>query len=233
MLNDLVIERSEGIARMAHIVDRPALFARGIEMGEIQLLVRRAESGEQVERVVQNPVRIGVRPVDLVQDQNGAKAELEGLAEHELGLGHNALFGIHQQQAAIHHAKDTLHLAAEVGVAGGVDDVDAGLTRRAIPKDTGALGQNGNAALTLLVVGVHGPLNGCFVGSEYPRLRQKLVDQRGFAVVNVRDDGDVTHGLGGRGHGLGTDFVRVRKETGARLVRDCGQQSHPDRIETR
>jgi hypothetical protein len=55
----------------------------------------------------------------------GLKTDLQSLADHELGLRHRALGGVDQHDGAVHHRQDTLDLAAEVGVARGVDDVDA------------------------------------------------------------------------------------------------------------
>ena len=104
--------------------------------------------------------------VDLVEAEDRAQAHLQRLAQHELGLGHDAFFGVHQEDAAVHHTEDPLDLAAEVGVAGGVDDVDAGLARFSVPEDAGALGEDGDPALALLVVGVHGALNRRLIGSE-------------------------------------------------------------------
>ena len=46
------------------------------------------------------------------------------LAEHEARLGQGALGGVHQQEHAVDQAQAALDLAAEVGVARGVDDVD-------------------------------------------------------------------------------------------------------------
>ena len=127
----------------------------------------------------------------------GLQAHLQRLAEHELGLRHDAFLGVDQQHAAVDHAQDPLHLAAEVGVAGGVDDVDPGLAGLAVPQHRGALGQDGDAALALLVVGVHGALGVRLVGAEDAGLGEQLVDQRGLAVVDVGDDGDVAqrHGI--------------------------------------
>ena len=76
-----------------------------------------------------------VRAVDLVDADDGAQPELERLLQHELGLRHRAFGGVHQQDDAVHHVEDALHLAAEVGVAGRVDDVDAGV----LPVDRGDL----------------------------------------------------------------------------------------------
>jgi len=161
-------------------------------VGEVELVVGGAHGGEQVEGLVQHLVRIGVSAVDLVQHHDGAQAELQRLAEHELGLGHDPFLGVDEQQAAVHHAEDPLHLAAEVGVAGSVDDVDARLASLAVPEHRGALGQDGDAAFALLVVGVHGAFDRRLVGAEHTRLGEELVDQRSLAVVDVGDDGDVS-----------------------------------------
>ena len=56
------------------------------------------------------------------------------------------------------------------------------------------LGQDGDAALALEVVAVHHPLLQVLVGGEHAGLAQQLVDQRGLAVVDVGDDGDVADG---------------------------------------
>src|SRR5690606_22000858 len=153
----------------------------------------------QVERLVVHPVRVGVGAVDLVDAQDGLQAHLERLGQHEFGLRHDAFLGVDQQHAAVDHAQDALDLAAEVGVAGGVDDVDPGLARLAVPHYRGALGQDGDAPLTLLVVGVHGALDGRLVGAEHARLGEKLIDEGGLAVVDVGDDGDVAQVHSGLG----------------------------------
>ena len=43
------------------------------------------------------------------------------LLQDKAGLGHGALRRVHQQQDAVDHLEDPLHLAAEVGVSRGVD----------------------------------------------------------------------------------------------------------------
>ena len=52
--------------------------------------------------------------------------------------------------------------------------------------------QNRNAALTLQIVAVHDALLHYLIGTEGTALLQHLVDQRCLAVVNVRDDCDVS-----------------------------------------
>jgi hypothetical protein len=85
------------------------------------------------------------------------------------------------------HGQDALHLAAEIGVARRVDDVDA----RVLPDDRRRLGKDGDASFLLEVVRIHHALGDALVFTERPGLRQQLVDERRLAVVDVGDDGDV------------------------------------------
>jgi hypothetical protein len=78
----------------------------------------------------------------------------EGLAQHEPGLGQRALGGVDQQHDAVDHGERPLDLAAEVGVTGGVDDVE----RDVAPHQRGVLGEDRDALLTLEVHRVHDPL---------------------------------------------------------------------------
>ena len=80
-------------------------------------------------------------------------------------------------------------------MAGRIDDVDVGT----LVGHGAVLRQNGNAALFFQIVAVHHALGNVLVRSERTRLLQQLVDQRGFAVVNVGDYGDVAKGAG---HGV-------------------------------
>src|SRR2546423_8617874 len=57
--------------------------------------------------------------------------------------------------------------------------------------DGAVLGEDGNATLALDVVGIDDALAEPLVGGKGARLLQQAVDQRGLAVVDVRDDGDV------------------------------------------
>ena len=59
------------------------------------------------------------------------------------------------------------------------------------------LGEDGDAALALEVVGIHRALGHLLVVAEGAGLLQQPVDQGGLAVVDVGDDGDVAelHGL--------------------------------------
>jgi hypothetical protein len=55
------------------------------------------------------------------------------------------------------------------------------------------LGQNGDAALALQIVGVHHAIDHSFIGAEGAALAQHGVHQRGFSVINVRDNCDIAN----------------------------------------
>ena len=115
------------------------------------------------------------------------------LAQHEAGLRQRPLGRVDQQQHPVDHRQPALHLAAEVGVAGGVDDVDHGDAAVGVmPVHRGVLGQDRDAFFAFQVAGVHHPLD-CVVAALRQRagLPQHRVDQRRLAVVDVRDDRDV------------------------------------------
>ena len=121
--------------------------------------------------------------------------------DHELGLRQRPFGGVDQHQRAVHHVEDALDLAAEIGVAGRVDDVDPGV----LPDQRGRLGEDGDAALALEVVGIHGALGDALVVAERAGLLQQPVDQGGFAVVDMGDDGDVAQ--------VHVELLMVREES--------------------
>ena len=137
----------------------------------------------------------------------GRRPKRQRLAGDEAGLRHRPFEGVDQQQHRVDHLEHALDLAAEVGVAGRVHDVDAD----PFPGDGGELGQDGDAALALEVVRVHGAVGDDLAGPEGAGLAQEPVDQRGLAVVDVRDDGDVAD-LATAGSGI---RIQVGKGGGA------------------
>ena len=102
---------------------------------------------------------------------------------------------IDENDRTVHHIEDPLDLATEVGVARRIDDIDA----HVFPHQRGALGQDRNPALALEILRVHDQLLHLLIGAEDAGLLEHLVDERGLAVVDVGNDGDVAHGesLGG------------------------------------
>ena len=77
-------------------------------------------------------------------------------------------------------------------MAGGVHDIDVVLLIAIAPGDGGVLGQDGDAAFFFQLVGIHHPFGRGGALAERARLLQQLVDQGGFTVIDVRDDGDIT-----------------------------------------
>ena len=72
-------------------------------------------------------------------------------------------------------------------MARGVDDVDLD----ALVGAGAVLSQNGDAALTLDIAAVHDTLCHDLIVAESAALTQHGIHQRGLAVVNVSDNGDV------------------------------------------
>ena len=131
--------------------------------------------------------RAAARPVDLVDHHDGLEPEGQRLAGDEARLRHRTLDRIHQQQHPVDHRQHALDLAAEVGVPGGVDDVDA----RAAVLDGAVLGEDGDATLALDVVRIHDALAHALMRGEGAGLLEQAVHEGRLAVVDVRDDGDV------------------------------------------
>ena len=91
----------------------------------------------------------------------------ERLAQHVARLRQRAFAGVHQQHDAVHHLERAFHFAAEVAVAGRVHDVDLDV----VIEDGGVLGQNGDAALALQIVGVHDAFDQCSLARKVPLCR--------------------------------------------------------------
>ena len=112
--------RGEGLG-----VETGAAVARDrVDDRELDLLAARVEVEEELVDLVDDLVDARVRPVDLVHDEHDRQLRLERLAEHEPRLRQRALRRVDEQEHAVDHRQRALDLAAEVGVARRVDDVD-------------------------------------------------------------------------------------------------------------
>ena len=98
---------------------------------------------------------------------------------------------VHENEHAVHHAQRAFHFAAEIAVAGRVDDIDF----RVVIGERGILGENRDAAFALEIVRVHHALDQFLVGAEDAALAEHGVDERGLAVVDVGDNGDIANVL--------------------------------------
>jgi len=117
---------------------------------------------------------------------------LERVAQHEARLGHRAVKGVDDEQAPVGHLEHALHLAAKVGVARRVDDVD--LDVAVAHRDV--LSEDCDATLALLVVGVEHLIDDLLIVAEDVRGLQEAVHDGGLAVVDVGNDRNVADVLG-------------------------------------
>ncbi len=117
MRHDQIEQRRQIAPRRIELGDRPAVAARGEQGRKIELRLVGVQQREQVEDLVMHRFRAGVRPIDLVDDDDRLEAARQRLGDDELGLRHRPLGGIDQHEDAVDHAEDALDLAAEIGVA--------------------------------------------------------------------------------------------------------------------
>ena len=178
---------------------RPGLGVR-VDDREVDLVLVGAEVHEQLVDVVEHLGRARIGAVDLVEGHDHRQAPRHRLLQDVAGLGQRTLGRIDEQQDRIDHQQRPLDLAAEVGVAGRVDDVEAdvGVVDRRL------LGEDRDALLALEVARIHDPIDDGLVGAERAGLAEHRVHERGLAVVDVRDDRHVAEVLAGRGGGVGT-----------------------------
>ena len=206
-LENRLEQRPQVAARVLERAHGGAFLRRGEDHRELELAIVGAEVDEQIEDLVDHLVRALLRPVDLVHHQHDAQAVRERLAHHEAGLRHHAVDRVDQQQRRVDHPEHALDLAAEVGMARCIDEMDP----HALELDRGVLGVDRDAALALEVLAVHHALDHGLVLAEGAGLTQQAVDQRGLAVIDVRDDRDVADVL-------------------ARLLHGARQASRPGRL---
>lgn len=176
-----------------------AVDAGGINNREVELLVGGAELVKKIKDLINNPVWTRARAIDFIDHDNGLQSLCKGFHGDEAGLRHGAVNCVDQQQHRIHHGQHAFHFAAEIGMARGVDDIDTEVVAGAfvIPGNGRVLRQNGNASFLFLIVGIHHAFDFAGAFAEGAGLLQELVDEGGFAMVNVGDDGDVTDILEG------------------------------------
>ena len=129
----------------------------------------------------------GVRTVGLVDDDDGPEAELQGFFEHEACLRQRALRRVDEQKDAIDHPQDAFHFAAEVRVAGRVDDIDLD----ALPDERHVLGDDGDAPLALEIARIEDAIAHLVDIAEQLALSHHRVDERRFSMIDMGDDGDV------------------------------------------
>ena len=154
----------------------------------IQLLIAGAQVQHQLQHLIHYLVQAGIGPVHFIDDNDNSQILRQRLFQHKAGLRHGALRRVHQQQHAVHHLQHALHLAAKVGMTGGIYYIDLD----AVIGGGGVLCQNGDAALPLQVAGIHHAVLHHLVIAEGAALLEHLIDQRGLAVVYMGNNGYVS-----------------------------------------
>ncbi len=142
----------------------------------------------------QDGVHVGAGAIDLVDEQEGRDAEPLQRAHQDAGLRLHSLDRREHEHRSVEDGQGALDLGDEVGVAGGVDDVDGEVAER--ERDDG--GADGDAAPTLEREGVG--LGGPGVDGPGPvddsREMQEPFGQCGLTSVDMRQDAEVERTCG-------------------------------------
>ena len=187
LLDDGLHQRLQISIVILHAVLGNTVTGSSIDAREIQLLIISIQLHKELQHLVINIIYTLVRTVNLIDNHDWLQALLQSLTKHILGLRHRPLKGIYQQYNAVNHVQDTLHLAAEVSMARGINDVDLD----AIVHNSSILGKNCNASFTLQIAGVHNALGNLLVGAENMALLQHGIHQGSLAVVNVSNNSNI------------------------------------------
>ena len=137
--------------------------------------------------------RFSLGEVDLVDDWDQIEVVFHCEKSVCDSLGLNPLAGIHHQQGPLAGRQGSGNLIAEVHVAGGVDQVQlVGLTVVGLVIHGHSLALDGDAPFPLQLhlvkeLGFH------FLGPDSASNFQKAVGKCGLAMVNVRDDAEVSN----------------------------------------
>ena len=155
-----------------------------VEERALQLLVRSVQIHEQLEDLVHDLLGPRLRAVDLVDADDDRQIQRKGFLQDELRLRHCPFKGIDEKNDAVDHFQDTLYLAAEIRMAGCVNNIDL----CAVVGNGSILGQNRDASLALQVAGVHHALRHRLVLTEHTALTEHTVHERRLPVIYMRYD---------------------------------------------
>ena len=160
-------------------------------LGADQHGIARVEPDDGLD-LLANALRLGRRQVDLVDDRN----DLQVVMQCEVGIGEglrlHALGGVHHQQRAFAGLQAARNFVGEIDVAGSVDEVqlvDFAIVGAIV--EPNGVGFDGDAALAFQVHGIEDLLHHFALRKRAGDLQQ-AIRQRGLAVVDVRNDGEIT-----------------------------------------
>jgi len=165
-----------------------AFFGRNVNGGEIELGVGGVEFEEEFKDLIEDFLGIGVFAIDLIEDNDGFGADFKGFTENELGLGLRTLGGINDKEDAVDHAEDAFDLSTEIGVAWGINNVNADI----VIFEGGVFGFDGDTSFSFEVHGVHHAFGDNLVGAKGTRLAEELIHESGLAVIDVGNDCNIS-----------------------------------------
>ena len=184
ILQDRIEQRTEVLTEFIRTQGSRAGTAAAEQHRRIQLLVGGVQIHQKLQGFVNNLIDTGVGAVHLIDHHDDAVVELHGTLQNEAGLGHGALGCVHQKDYAVDHLQNTLDLAAEVCVSGGVYDVDL----HTVVLHRGIFCEDRDAAFLLDGTRVHNTLHHGLIFMVRTALLQHTVHQGSLTVVNVGDD---------------------------------------------
>ena len=187
IFKDGVKQRHDVVSGLLPVGRHPAVLGGAENRGEIELFLSSVEVEHQVEHHLLHLVGTAVGLVDLVDHHHRLQSDLDSLLEHEAGLGHRSLESVDKEQTAVGHIEHTLHLAAEVGVSRSVYYINFSI----FVVDGYVLRQDRYAAFAFKVVIVEDKFAGILILTKEVTGKEHFIDERGFTVVHVCDNGDI------------------------------------------
>ena len=155
---------------------------------------------------------VGALQIDLVDDGNDFEAVIDGEIGIGQRLGFDSLRGVDDEQRAFAGGQRARDFVGKIHVAGSVDQVElVGLAVVRGVHHADGVGLDGDAALAFEVHGVE-DLGLHFARGERSGELQQAVGERGFAVVDVRDDREIADEGGSMGEWLIFDSNRGGSE---------------------
>ena len=145
------------------------------------MIVICAKFNEKVKHFIYNLVWARTVSVYLVYNNNRRFVQAKSLFKHKSCLRHAALKCINKQQNTVNHGKNSLNFSSEIGVAGGVNNVDFCV----VVMNCRVFRKNCYASFSFKVIAVHNTLVNNLVCAESAALAQHFVNKCCFAVVNM------------------------------------------------
>ena len=98
VVDDRLVQRGHVVSHIGMVDASDTLQRRGVNNREIELLVGRVKVNEQVEHLIDNPVRTRARAVNFVDDHDRLQAVGKCFFGHETRLRHWAVHRVDNQQ---------------------------------------------------------------------------------------------------------------------------------------